>query len=58
MTKEHERLPERKGKRSQQKEEVRSKEREQLRQKIETKPKLFCYVELRGQVYLRNEVDG
>ena len=31
------------------------KEWDQLGQRIETEPKLFCYVELRGQVYLRNE---
>jgi len=31
---------------------------DQFRQRIETEPKLLCYMELRGQVYLRNEVDG
>ena len=31
---------------------------DQLKQRIETEPKLFCYMELRDQVYLRNEVDG
>ena len=40
-----------------QKEKVHSKERDQLRQWIKTEPKPFCYVEPRGQVYLRNEVD-
>ena len=37
---------------------MHSKERDKLKQRFETEPKLFCYVELRDQVYLRNEVDG
>ena len=47
-----------KEKSSIQKEKVHSKEWDQLRQIIKTEPKLFCYVELTGQVILRNEVDG
>ena len=40
------------------KKKVHSKKWDQLGQRIETESKLFCYEELRGQVYIRNEVDG
>jgi len=56
--KEDERLPERKVERPRTEGESAFQGVGPIGQRIETDPKLFCYMELRCEVYLRKELDG